>query len=394
MIDNTREVNFPYMNEGFNGIRFIEKQDNFKKTENVQSSLIFRQNNLNTNEPFFTIAIPTYNRLDTLKEAIESAINQDLDSGGGNLDSKKSYEIIVVENCNNINEITDTQILLETNYKNKLTYYKNHKNLGLFGNWNRCIKLAQGKWVCLLHDDDILFNNYLSEMQYATSKVSKVAMISSDAVLFGKGLETNMNYIEELEEQKARKTIKGKIKNVIKKMIFHKYIDEFYFTNKDCHLYPTTKPSALLHNKDKCIQIGGYNQDFYPMDDIFGALRAAIYCGIAHYKKTTNAKRLDISQGTTKNLCKEYSLQHYFFTKDCLKYNSIYKRYLLYTLLEWPLQSNKANRDATDRFYNDYDIDIKFNIFEKIIIILTKYKHRLLGVIRNSKLFFAYKNLI
>lgn len=248
--------------------------------------------------------------------------------------------------------------------------------------------------MCLLHDDDILFNNYLSEMQYATSKVSKVAMISSDAVLFGKGLETNMNYIEELEEQKARKTIKGKIKNVIKKMIFHKYIDEFYFTNKDCHLYPTTKPSALLHNKDKCIQIGGYNQDFYPMDDIFGALRAAIYCGIAHYKKTTNAKRLDISQGTTKNLCKEYSLQHYFFTKDCLKYNSIYKRYLLYTLLEWPLQSNKANRNATDRFYNDYDIDIKFNIFEKIIIILTKYKHRLLGVIRNSKLFFAYKNLI
>lgn len=394
MIDNTREVNFPYMNEGFNGIRFIEKQDNFKKTENVKSSLIFRQNNLNTNEPFFTIAIPTYNRLDTLKEAIESAINQDLDSGGGNLDSKKSYEIIVVENCNNINEITDTQILLETNYKNKLTYYKNHKNLGLFGNWNRCIKLAQGKWVCLLHDDDILFNNYLSEMQYATSKVSKVAMISSDAVLFGKGLETNMNYIEELEEQKARKTIKGKIKNVIKKMIFHKYIDEFYFTNKDCHLYPTTKPSALLHNKDKCIQIGGYNQDFYPMDDIFGALRAAIYYGIAHYKKTTNAKRLDISQGTTKNLCKEYSLQHYFFTKDCLKYNSIYKRYLLYTLLEWPLQSNKTNRDATDRFYNDYDIDIKFNIFEKIIIILTKYKHRLLGVISNSKLFFAYKNLI
>ncbi|MGX2982218.1 hypothetical protein [Helicobacter sp. 23-1045] len=33
--------------------------------------------------PLFTIAIPTYNRIDTLKEALDSAINQNIKIGGG-----------------------------------------------------------------------------------------------------------------------------------------------------------------------------------------------------------------------------------------------------------------------------------------------------------------------
>ncbi|MGX2983837.1 glycosyltransferase family 2 protein, partial [Helicobacter sp. 23-1045] len=137
--------------------------------------------------PVFTIAIPTYNRLETLKAAIDSALNQDINfrscENGANIEAKitkKSYEIIVVENVDDFSAKSNAQKMLESEYFGKVTYYKNEANLGLFGNWNRCIELAQGKWVCLLHSDDLLMPNYLREMQNALAKLdeNKVGMIS------------------------------------------------------------------------------------------------------------------------------------------------------------------------------------------------------------------------
>jgi len=38
----------------------------------------------------------------------------------------------------------------------RLRYVKNEKNLGLFGNFNRCIELAGGKYIHILHSDDCI----------------------------------------------------------------------------------------------------------------------------------------------------------------------------------------------------------------------------------------------
>lgn len=75
------------------GKNMLKIYDNFKKYKDVDSSLIFKQENIDISDIDFTIAIPTFNRIDTLKEAIDSALNQDVNM---------QYEIIVVENCNDI----------------------------------------------------------------------------------------------------------------------------------------------------------------------------------------------------------------------------------------------------------------------------------------------------
>lgn len=89
-----------------------------------------------------------------LEEALLSAINQN----SVNFD----YEIIVVDNEPYKNGGTETSNLMEK-YKDipNFIYYRNEENLGMFGNWNRCIELARGEWVTLLHDDDLLIPNYL-----------------------------------------------------------------------------------------------------------------------------------------------------------------------------------------------------------------------------------------
>jgi len=45
----------------------------------------------------------------------------------------------------------------------EFTFYKNDQNLGMFGNWNQCLSLAKGKYITILHDDDILLKEFASQ---------------------------------------------------------------------------------------------------------------------------------------------------------------------------------------------------------------------------------------
>lgn len=70
------------LSPSFNGRIFLELFDNFQSTQNIESKCIFIQNDVVDN-PTFSIAIPTYKRIDTLKEALDSALNQNIENGGG-----------------------------------------------------------------------------------------------------------------------------------------------------------------------------------------------------------------------------------------------------------------------------------------------------------------------
>jgi GT2 family glycosyltransferase len=82
------------------------------------------------------------------------------------------FEIVVVDNSEQIN-MKFVEWLKEKEYT-KVCYYKNSQNLGMFGNWNRCITLSQGEWVLILNDDDeILFidennSHLLNDFSYRT----------------------------------------------------------------------------------------------------------------------------------------------------------------------------------------------------------------------------------
>jgi glycosyltransferase involved in cell wall biosynthesis len=43
----------------------------------------------------------------------------------------------------------------------------NGQNLGLVGNWNRCIELAQGEWIKFVFQDDAIFPDCLTQMLHA-----------------------------------------------------------------------------------------------------------------------------------------------------------------------------------------------------------------------------------
>lgn len=131
--------------------KYIPK-NNFHKIEDIEAKLMVgKETNDNIYISFF---VPTYDRLDTLIEAINSITNlQELDT--------IEYEIIVVDNSANFTESNKIHQYFRKAEICNLKYYINTENIGMFNNWNRGIQLANGKYIAYLHDDDLLNNNYL-----------------------------------------------------------------------------------------------------------------------------------------------------------------------------------------------------------------------------------------
>jgi glycosyltransferase involved in cell wall biosynthesis len=92
--------------------------------------------------PTVTIAIPTYNRLAYLRQAIQSALGQ----------SYPELEVIVSDNCSDDGTVEAVASIRDQ----RLVFLKQKKNLGMVGNWNACLERATGEFFLLLSDDDYL----------------------------------------------------------------------------------------------------------------------------------------------------------------------------------------------------------------------------------------------
>ena len=90
--------------------------------------------------PLVSICIPIYNRAAMVGDAIRSALNQ----------TYSPIEVLVVDNAS----VDNIEEVVASFHDPRLKFVKNEKNLGLFGNFNRCIELAQGKYIHILHSDD------------------------------------------------------------------------------------------------------------------------------------------------------------------------------------------------------------------------------------------------
>ncbi len=98
-------------------------------------------------EPAITIGIPVWNRETLVRKSVESALRQPGDD----------IEILVVDNAS-----TDrTWDVLCSYHDPRLRLVRNDRNVGLFGNFNRCIRLARGRYVVTLCSDDVLRDGFL-----------------------------------------------------------------------------------------------------------------------------------------------------------------------------------------------------------------------------------------
>lgn len=97
--------------------------------------------------PPVSVCIPTYNYARFLGQAIESVLSQ----------TWGDFELIVSDNAST----DETQEVVASFGDDRIRSYRNDRNLGLFGNFTRCLELAQGELVKFVCSDDWLDPRYL-----------------------------------------------------------------------------------------------------------------------------------------------------------------------------------------------------------------------------------------
>lgn len=99
-----------------------------------------------------SVCIPVYNGERFLRECLDSVLSQ----------TRRADEIIVVDDCSK-----DASAAIVAEYRardDRIRYFRNDVNLGLVGNWNRCVQHAASTWIKFVFQDDVVEPNCLARM--------------------------------------------------------------------------------------------------------------------------------------------------------------------------------------------------------------------------------------
>jgi glycosyltransferase involved in cell wall biosynthesis len=119
-----------------------------------------------------SIVIPTYNRLNLLKETVKCALSQNYEN----------IEVIVLDN----NSKDGTYKYLSDKYKRntKFSIYKNNDTVYIVDNWIKCLSYAKGHYCLLLWSDDLINKNFISKSADLLNENEEIAFVYTKTKIF------------------------------------------------------------------------------------------------------------------------------------------------------------------------------------------------------------------
>ncbi|MBI1746643.1 MAG: glycosyltransferase [Acidobacteria bacterium] len=214
-------------------------------------------------ECMVSVIIPTYNRPEMLVETIKSVLNQ----------SYRDFEIIVVNDAGS--DVSDVVEFLDR--ENRITYLRHSRNRGLAAARNSGIKLARGKYLAYLDDDDVFYSNHLetlvSFLEVNPGRAAYVDALSATQVW------QNTSY-----QTVAREIV---------------YSSEF---SSDVMLTRNFIPVLCVMHEKACLDaVGLFDESLEVHEDWDMWIRIGLQFGMTHIKTVTAEfrKRMDGSNATT-----------------------------------------------------------------------------------------------
>ncbi len=254
------------------------------------------------NNPVVSVCIPCYNGAKYLKECIDSVLSQ----------SYINFEIIIVDDKSSdntldiINQYSDSRIYI----------YINEVNLGLVGNWNRCIELANGEWVKFVFQDDILDAECIEKLLQKGSQGHKI-------------IGCNRRFIYEAEIPDHQKEFYSNNKSTIENLFACSTIlsgDQVTTISvENIGLNFFGEPSVVLLHKSVFAHYGYFNSNLVQICDLEFWVRVGCNTGVAFVPDELVSFRIHQSSVSAEN-----------WTKRSFR-NSLDSQILLYEYLTNPL---------------------------------------------------------
>ena len=228
---------------------FLKKCDHYDDLKEIETKLVFGKHY--DDEVFLTIILPVYDHPEEfIKRALDSALSQKC---------SYKYQIIVIDDYSMEKGQTVTEKYVRKLNDTRVIYYKNTKNMGVFGNWNRAISLARSEWVSFLHSDDFLKDNYLQNMYDIVESHPQIDQLACNY----KKLDF-LNGEVDVQSEIHGTSDKRKLRKV-------KYTEYLYEMK--------TSVKGAFYKRDKLIEIGGFRSqgDGIGLDDYPLMMRYAYY---------------------------------------------------------------------------------------------------------------------
>lgn len=189
----------------------------------------FNNKTINPNgKPFVSVIIPVFNGAFYLEETISSIQKS----------TYKHYEIILVDD-GSTDHSREVCRKLQKQYPN-VHFYRFSKNKGLGRVLNFALKKAKGEYICRINQDDRMLPHRMETQVAFLAQNSDVVAVGSHIKLFDKN--SNSTIVEFLERDED-----------IKKVWLM--------------LSPFSDPS-VMYRKTAAIKAGGYDQSYWPADDV------------------------------------------------------------------------------------------------------------------------------
>ena len=268
--------------------------DSFKKTEKIKSNLIFGKYYCHCDK---TISLPIYGIGQYLHKTLENLNNI--------VDDKT--QIIISNNSAKVeDDIQIQELCKDLNLKN-VAYFQTDKSLGQLNNFNRCILLSKTDYVALIHDDDLLCNNFID---YYNSILKFLKKHKNIGMIHGK-----MSFFKDQPDIKKNQNFN-----------IHK-ISSFMI----CHFGRslTGGPTCgMIVNRKAVVESGGFNDEFPSNGDDFLSIQM-MNLGYLIFDSDTLTGYYRIGDNLSLNLdiCKGFIIEDHLFrqywsNKNC--FNKVY----------------------------------------------------------------------
>jgi glycosyltransferase involved in cell wall biosynthesis len=154
-----------------------------------------------------SVCIPTYNGAPFLAEAIASVLAQTF----------TDFELLLIDDRS-----TDATLdILHSFTDPRVRVYQNEKQLGIPRNWNRGLSLAQGEYICIFHQDDIMLPENLRRKAEALAADPTISFVHS-AVEFLVEAEAPNPPIDWIDDAPEDRVFTGK--GYFYRLLFHNLI--------------------------------------------------------------------------------------------------------------------------------------------------------------------------
>lgn len=113
--------------------------------------------------PFWSVMIPAVGRIQYLAETLNSVLCQD--------PGEHEMQIEVVDNSGEVGAVEE--LVLDIG-RGRVAYHRQPVAVPMSDNWNTCLDRAHGRWIHLLHDDDVVRSGFYRQFREVLETTAEI----------------------------------------------------------------------------------------------------------------------------------------------------------------------------------------------------------------------------